>query len=436
MPSPFPSTSVVEDGQLVSVGGVDVEQLVSEYGTPLYVVDRAELVARMRAYRQAFGSEVTVAYASKALCVVAVLQLAAREGLWCDVASEGELATALAAGFPPDRLVFHGNNKSEDELRSAIAAGVGRVVVDSFSELARLERVADEAGRVVDVHLRVTPGIEAHTHEYIRTGQDDSKFGFTLSAGLAHAAVDQVVASPTLRLRGLHCHIGSQIFMPEAFAAAAETMTELMRDVLETHGFAPEELNLGGGLGVRYGAADDPPPLEAYAQAIRGAVATARERYGLPPVKLGVEPGRSIAAPAGCTIYRIGTIKEVPGARVYLSVDGGLSDNPRYALYGARYTFAPAGRRKLSGPDRPVTVVGKHCESGDVLGTDVPLPVDLAEDDLLAVAATGAYNHSMASNYNRLPRPAMVLVGDGRADLIVRRESTTDLVRLDIPLAD
>jgi diaminopimelate decarboxylase len=434
--SPFPDTATFEDGRLVAVGGVDVEALAAEFGTPLYVVDRAALVGRMRAYRQAFGAEVAVAYAAKALCVVGVLQLAAREGLYCDVASGGELATALAAGFPTDRLVFHGNNKSEAELWAAVDHRVGRIVVDSFSEIDRLERIASDADRVVDVMLRITPGIEAHTHAYIRTGQDDSKFGFTLSAGLAHEAIARVLAAPSLRLRGLHCHIGSQIFTPEAFGAAAETMCDLVADVVRTHGTAPEELNLGGGLGVRYGAADDPPPLDAYARTVRRALAQARDRHGLPPIRLGIEPGRSIAGPAGCTLYRVGTVKRIPDTRTYVSVDGGLSDNPRYALYGARYTFALAGARATSGPPEPVTVVGKHCESGDVLGSDVWLPSDLAEGDLVAVAATGAYNHSMASNYNRLPRPAMVLVADGRADPLVRRETIEDLVRLDLPLAD
>lgn len=432
----FPDTAEFSGGRLVAVGGVEVDQLAREHGTPLWVLDRATLVGRMRAYRQAFGDDATVAYASKALCVVAVLQLAAREGLACDVASGGELATALAAGFPPERLVLHGNNKSEAELEAALSAGVGRVVVDSFSEISRLGAIAARDGRVVDVLLRVTPGIEAHTHAFVRTGHDDTKFGFTLSAGLAHEAVDQVLAAPALRLRGLHCHIGSQIFTVEAFAAAAETLCELLADVAERHGDAPSELNVGGGLGIRYGHGDAPPGLAEYAGAIRRALGAARERHGLPPLRLGVEPGRSVAGPAGCTLYRVGTVKEVPGARTYVSVDGGLSDNPRHALYGAQYTFAPAGAGPAVGEQRPVTVVGKHCESGDLLGQGVPLPADLAEGDLLAVGATGAYNHSMASNYNRLTRPAMVLVGDGRAQTIVRRETIDDLLGLDVPLDD
>lgn len=430
----FPATAVFEDGRLRAIGGMDVEELAARFETPVYVLDRAELVGRMRAYRAAFGPAVAVTYAAKALCVVGVLQLAAREGLHVDVSSGGELHTALRAGVPMDRVIFHGNNKSRGELEQAAGAGVARIMVDSFFELALLEQVGARMGHTFDVVLRVTPGVEAHTHEFVRTGHDDSKFGFTLSAGFAHEAVARALALPHVRLRGLHCHVGSQIFRPEAFEAAAEIMVGLLADVRERFGVVLEELNLGGGLGVAYVDAHDPPPLGEYAGRLLAAVASSVERRDLPPPRLAVEPGRWIVAPAGITLYRVGTVKEIPGVRTYASVDGGMSDNIRPALYGAAYTFAAAGPpRAAAGAQNVYTVVGKHCESGDVLGRNVALP-RLVEGDLLAVAGTGAYTHSMASNYNRLPRPAMVLVGEGHAHVLVRRETLDDVISHDEPL--
>jgi diaminopimelate decarboxylase len=432
--TPFPTTAVFEGGRLRSVGGVDVDELVQGYGTPLYVLDRAEVVGRMRAYRAAFGDDVTIAYASKALCVVGVLQLAAREGLAVDVASAGELATAARAGVPMERVLFHGNNKSVAELEDAARLGVGRVVADSFAELDRLEAVGDAFGHRFAVLLRVTPGVEAHTHEFIRTGHDDSKFGFTLSAGFADEAVDRALALAHVDVRGAHCHIGSQIFNPEAFAAAAQAMCAFLAGVRTRHGRPLDELNLGGGLGIAYTTRDTVPSVEGYAETVLAAVGRAAAAHDLGVPHLTVEPGRSIVGPAGLTLYTVGTVKRVPGVRTYVSVDGGMSDNLRPALYGADYTFVAAGSGARDGDAQPVTVVGKHCESGDVLGRDVALPADLGEGDLLAVAATGAYGYAMANNYNRLPRPAMVLVGDGRADLLVRRETLDDVVALDVPL--
>lgn len=436
--APWPRTARFDDGRLSAVGGVDVADLVAGHGTPLYVMDRAELVGRMRAYRQAFGDD-AVAYGSKALCVVGVLQLAEAEGLHVDVASAGELATAERAGYPPERIVFHGNNKSVAELERAARLGVGRVVADSFSELERLSALGRRAGRDLPVMLRVTPGVKARTHDAIATGHDDSKFGFTLSSGVASEAVSRTLSLPGVALRGLHCHVGSQLVDPAPFEAAATLMLGLLADVRDTHGIVLSELNLGGGLGIAYRSDEAVVDVETYAAGLRATVGREAGRLGLPVPRLTVEPGRSVVGPAGLTLYEVGTVKDVPGARRYASVDGGLSDNPRPALYGARYEFAVAGPAGPAGAGAPTgqvptTVAGKHCESGDVLARDVLLPADLAEGDLLAVAATGAYAHSMSSNYNRLPRPAVVLVGEGVAHVLVRRETLDDVIGLDRPL--
>jgi diaminopimelate decarboxylase len=374
----------------------------------------------MRGYRQAFGADVTVAYATKALCVTAVLQLAAREGLYVDVASAGELHTASRAGVPMERVIMHGNNKSVDELDLGAELGVARIVADSFIELDRLEALAARVNRPISILLRITPGVGAGGHAYIRTGQDDSKFGFTLSTRLAHDAIARALRSPHLDLRGLHCHVGSQVTVGSAYTAATQVMVDLHADIAERHDVELPELNLGGGLGIVYAAGDPQPDLEEYARSLRGAVASACAARGVAVPQLSVEPGRSIVGPAGVTLYTVGTVKEVAGIRTFVAVDGGMSDNPRPALYGARYAFVPAGPptgpSTVSGP-QTYTVVGKHCETGDVLGDSVQLPSSVQPGDLLAVAATGAYNHAMASNYNRLTRPAMVLVGAGRADV-------------------
>ena len=431
----LPVTAVVEGGRLRALGGLDVEELAERFATPLWVLDRATLVGRMRAYREAFADG-EVVYASKALCLRGVLELAEAEGLLVDCATGGELTTAEAAGVAPARIVLHGNNKSAAELDAAVALGVGRIVVDSFSELRRLEAVAAAHGRTVDVHLRVTPGIDAHTHEFVATGQDDSKFGFTLSSGLAHEAAAVVIASEHLRLTGAHCHVGSQVFELEAFTTAARVMLGFLAELAEAHGVVLGELNLGGGLGVVEDPADDPPSLERYAQAVSGALAAAAAGYGLPTPRLFVEPGRSVVGPAGVTLYRAGTIKPLDGLRTYVAVDGGMSDNPRYALYGAAHPFLPAGAPSPEPAEdaprvpagTPVTVVGKHCESGDVLAEGTTLPADLVEGELLAALGTGAYHHAMASNYNRLGRPAVVLVADGEAVVLSRAETVADLL--------
>ncbi|MPZ88024.1 MAG: diaminopimelate decarboxylase [Nitriliruptorales bacterium] len=423
--------------RLLALGGLGVEDLAERFGTPLYLLDRAELVGRMRAYRQVFGPQVDVVYAAKALCVAGVLQLATAEGLAIDVASAGELATAIRAEVPPERIVFHGNNKSVEELVAAAEYGVGRFVADSFVELERLSELGTVLDRDLTVLVRITPGIQADTHRSISTGQDDSKFGFSLSAGLAHEAVARALKLPGVELLGVHCHIGSQVFALEAFERAASLLAGLLGDVRDRHGVVLAELNLGGGPGIAYTDRERELPLERYAETLGAAVQAACDARGLPLPRLAVEPGRSIVGPAGVTLYTVGTVKKIPGVRTYLSVDGGMSDNPRPALYDARYTFAAAGRPPgdPSPETRTVAVAGKHCESGDLLARDVTLPADLAEGDLLAVAATGAYTFALASNYNRLPRPPVVLVGDGQAQVLVRRETLDEILARDVPLS-
>ena len=425
---------MLEKRRLVSVGGVDVNDLAGEYGTPLYVVDEAELVGRMREYRDSFGEGATVAYASKALCVTGVLQIAAREGLSIDVASRGELQTAVNAGFPMERVIHHGNNKSLDELRAAVELGVGRIVIDSLTELERVAALGREAGRDVDVLVRITPGVDADTHTHIATGHDEAKFGLSLAAGLAHTAIDQALKADGIALRGLHSHVGSQLVTTAAFDAVMGTLVQLLGDIHERHGVELEELNVGGGLGIAYTPYDPELAIPEYASGLLHALAENCGRHGVHTPHLVVEPGRSIAGPAGVTLYTIGTIKDVPGVVTFAAVDGGMSDNLRPSLYGARYEVVPAGRAAGTEDTHPFNVVGKHCESGDVLAAGVWLPADLREGDLLAVAATGAYGHSMASNYNRLARPAMVLVADGRTRLLVRRETIDDVVGHDVVL--
>ncbi len=395
---------------------VDLEALATEFGTPVFVYDEDHLRARCREYAAEFGGD-NVAYAGKAFLCTAMARLVAEEGLHLDVATRGELHVSQHAGFPAERLVLHGNNKSDDEIEAARDVGVGRIVADSFDELDRLER----CGFGGDVLVRVTPGVEAHTHEYIETGTDDSKFGFTVSTGAAAEAVARVVASPALRFGGIHAHIGSQVFRMDSYAEAAGVVGRFAEDCERATGVDIPLLDLGGGLGARYVAEDPDPSIAEYAAALRTAVGERR---------VMVEPGRSIAAAAAVTLYRVGTVKAIPGGRTYVAVDGGMSDNPRPVLYGAGYeAYLPA----RAGASRPLraAVAGKHCEQGDVIVADARLPGDVAVGDLLATPVTGAYGYSMASNYNKVPRPAVVFVRGGEARTVVRRETLADLVRLD-----
>jgi diaminopimelate decarboxylase len=423
------STTVGADGR-VAVAGVDLESIAGEFGTPLYVYDEADIRARCRAYRSAFGEG--VAYASKAFLCVAMARLVQEEGLDLDVATGGELFVALAAGFPPDRIVFHGNNKSTAELRAALEAGVGRIAIDSDDEIDRLESLVRDGGMPAPrVHIRVTPGVEAHTHEFIETGTEDSKFGFGLDSGEALAAVRRVVAGGRLHFAGVHCHIGSQVFRLDSFERAVEKMVGLVRAIEVEVGVSVEELNLGGGLGVRYLPEDAPPTIEQYATAVHESVGKALADAGVRSrPRLLTEPGRSIVAPAGITLYTIGTIKPIAGIRTYVAVDGGMSDNLRPVTYGARYeTFLPA--RVTDDRSALVTIAGKHCEQGDIIVRDASLPADFRVGEIVATPVTGAYCQSMASNYNKVTKPAVVFVRDGSARLVVRRETEADLVRLD-----
>lgn len=418
----LPTTARVDGEGRLSVGGVDLVGLADRFGTPLFVYDEAHLRERCRQAVAAWGDG--VAYATKAFLCLAMARLAHEEGMCLDVSTGGELHVALAAGVPADRLVLHGNNKSELELARALAAGVGRIVVDSFDELDRLERLTAGLARPQPVLLRVTPGVEAHTHEFVRTGQDDSKFGFGLASGAAAQAVARARTLHGLQLVGIHAHIGSQVFRTESFAEAVEVLAAF------TVPLALPELCIGGGLGVAYVAGEPTPTMDEWADTVRRAC----RRAGIPPeTTVTAEPGRAIAAAAGITLYRAGTIKDLPGIRTYVSVDGGMSDNPRPVLYGSGYeAFLP---RAVGAPrPRPVRLVGKHCESGDMVVADARVPADLAVGDVVATPVTGAYGYSMASNYNKVPRPAVVFVAGGRARVVVRRETEDDLLRLDQPL--
>ena len=424
--------TATREGGVLNIGSVPVTDLVRDYGTPLWIVDETDLRERCRSYVNGFdGAE--VAYASKAWCTTGLLQLVADEGLLVDVASGGELYTALVAGIDPKNLILHGNNKSVIELGEALDAGVGRIVVDSLVELTRLDALAAERGAVADIWLRITPGIDAHTHDYVRTGHDDSKFGFTLSLGLADEAFKASQALEHVRVRGIHAHIGSQIFGTDPFVANAEVTLALLARWRDEYGVTLDELNLGGGMGIRYTHEDHPVEVARYGQAVLAAVTEQCDKLAFPKPRLVVEPGRAIAGPSTVTLYEVGTIKPLPGLTTWVSVDGGMSDNIRPALYGAEHELTLANRTSDAGP-QAVTVVGKHCESGDLVREHAPLPEDLQVGDLIAVAATGAYNASMASNYNRLPRPAAVLVKEGNVRELMRRETYEDLVRSDVPL--
>lgn len=421
-------------GGALTVAGVDVRDIAGEFGTPVYVLDEDDFRSRCRDYRHAFGGDgaAGVYYAGKAFLCKAVVRWVAEEGLGLDVCTGGELAVALAAGFPPERIAFHGNNKSVEELGRALDAGVGRIVVDSLHEIARLGFLAEQRGVRARVLLRVTTGVEAHTHEYIATAHDDQKFGFALTSGAAAEAVRHVCAlSTTLELVGLHSHIGSQIFDTAGFEVATHRMVELMRQVRDEHGLELAELDLGGGLGVAYVHGDDPLDAKVLAENLRGIVTRECAAADLPVPRLSVEPGRAVVGPAGITLYEVGTVKDVEGLRCYVSVDGGMSDNIRTPLYDATYTCALASRESTAEPMLS-RVVGKHCENGDVVVRDLELPADLVPGDLLAVATTGAYCRALASNYNHVPRPGVVAVSEGRARLIVRPETEADLLRLDV----
>ena len=414
----LPDTATIGDkGQLI-IGGCDTLELAEQFGTPLFVYDEAHLRARCREAVAAFG--IGVNFATKAFLCKAMARLAAEEGCNLDVSTGGEYHVARSAGVPADRLVLHGNNKSIAELRTAMSEGIGRIIIDSFDEIDRIEALVVEGLAVPKALIRVTPGVEAHTHEFVRTGQDDSKFGFGLASGQADAAVLRANASPAIDLVGLHAHIGSQVFDAEFFEMAIEVMAPFV----QKHGLP--EFSVGGGLGVAYVAGEESDSITEWGAVVKDACATA----GI-DANVTAEPGRALVAQAAVTLYSVGTIKDIPGIRTYVSVDGGMSDNPRPVLYGSGYeAFLP--REVGANRDRVVTVVGKHCESGDILVRDAVVPSDLVVGDILATPVTGAYGHSMGSNYNKVTRPAVVFVADGKARLVVRRETLNDLLLLEV----
>jgi diaminopimelate decarboxylase len=418
----------------LEVGGVDLRDLVAEHGSPAYVLDEADFRSRARAFREAF-EDYDVYYAGKAFLCTTVARWVAQEGLSLDVCSPGELTVALRAGFDPRRIGHHGNNKSTPELRAAVEAGVGRIVVDSFQEIDRLTEVTRETGRTACVMVRVTAGVEAHTHEYIATAHEDQKFGFSISSGDALEAVRRVQRAAGLELLGLHSHIGSQIFDTSGFEVAARRVLTLHAQVSRELGVTMPELDLGGGFGIAYTTQDDPSDPAQLATELTKIVEHECRALDVPVPSLSIEPGRAIVGPSMCTVYEVGTVKEVGldagASRTYVSVDGGMSDNIRTALYDADYSCTIASRRSDAVPVLG-RVVGKHCEAGDIVVKDEFVPGDIAPGDLLAVAGTGAYCRSMASNYNHVLRPPVVAVSEGASTVVVRRETEEDLLRTDV----
>jgi len=418
----------------LTIGGCDTLELARAFGTPLYVMDEAQLRRGCRDYKEAidkyYGGYGLPLYASKAFSCREICRIARQEGLGLDVVSAGELHTALAAGFPPERIYFHGNNKTPFELDYALRSRVGQIVLDNFTELELLDRTAAAAKARVRVLLRIKPGIDAHTHEFIRTGQIDSKFGFALETGEAMQAARAAVQAKNLELVGVHCHIGSQIFDAAPFELAAEVLLGFLAQVKDELGVELAQLNLGGGMSIHYAEDDDALPAGLYFEKVSAVLKSRCAALGLALPFLLLEPGRSIPGPAGVTLYTVGAVKDIPGVRRYVTVDGGMGDNPRYMMYGSKYTVLCADRAGEA-PSDTVTIAGRYCESGDLIQEFTKLQ-PVRPGDTLAVLATGAYNYSMASNYNRVPRPPVVMVTGGRPRVIVRGEGLEDMDRLDV----
>lgn len=425
--------SVNEKGHLTA-GGADTVELAAQYGTPLYVMDEQVVRGNLRRFHESmqkcYGGKGLVCYASKAFSCLEMCRIVASEGDGLDAVSIGELYTAVKAGFPMEKVGFHGNNKTNEELSYAIDCKVGHIIVDNISELHRLEAIAKEKNAKPHIMFRIKPGIDAHTHQFIMTGQIDSKFGFALETGEAFEAVKEALSCEYVELVGVHCHIGSQIFDIAPFEKAAEKMLGFIAKVKEECGFEIKGLNLGGGFGIKYTENDDPVPFENYMERVSETVKSTCEKLGIAQPYIYIEPGRSIAGPAGITLYTVGARKEIPGIRTYISVDGGMTDNPRYILYQSEYDAVVANKAGEPKTEK-VTIAGKCCESGDLIGEG--MSIQHAESgDILAVCATGAYNYSMSSNYNRIPKPAVVFVNNGEARLAVKRETPEDIIRNDI----
>jgi diaminopimelate decarboxylase len=424
-------TQRINESGILEIGGCSAVELAREFGTPLYVLDEQCLRDTCRAYRKAFESrypKTHLSFSSKVFTTMAVCRIVSQEGLGVDVSSGGELSTALQAGVAPESIIMHGNNKSREEMEMALEHGIGRVGIDYLEEIDIFQSLAAGRGVTVDILLRVAPGVEADTHTHIQTGKVDTKFGLSIVGGAAKEAIARALSASDLRLRGINCHIGSQILDLDPFTQAVRMMVGFVAELQAELGYTVDDLDLGGGLGVRYTEEDQPASFDSYAEAVTKTLKSACERHNVPLPRLTIELGRSLVGEAGVTLYTIGVVKTIPEVRTYVSVDGGMSDNPRPALYGARYSAIVAN--KANQPlSRTVTVSGKHCET-DTLIPDLRVP-DEQPGDIIAVQTTGAYNYSMASNYNRLPRPAAVLVSDGRAETIVARETLDDLFRQD-----
>ena len=418
----------------LAINGADTVDLAEKYGTPLYVMDEDLIRTHCRQFRDSiekyYNGAGMVCYASKAFCCKEMCRIAKEEQIGIDVVSIGELYTAMQVDFPAHKICYHGNNKTPEELIMALDYGVGRIVVDNLDELDLLNTLAAQKGKKVSVLLRLTPGIDAHTHDFIQTGQIDSKFGLTIELGLAMEGVKKALSLPNLILDGVHCHIGSQIFDIDPFEHAAEVMLTFIARVKEELGFEIKTMNLGGGFGIRYVSEDDPVPYDAYMRRVSDVVKAKCKELDLSLPFIIIEPGRSIVAPAGITLYTVGAVKEIPGVRKYVSVDGGMTDNIRYALYGAAYDFLVANKANQE-KSEIVTIAGRCCESGDLLGKDVSLQT-IETGDILVTCATGAYGYSMASHYNRVRKPAVVMVKDGQSRIVIKRETLDDIVKNDL----
>ena len=425
--------SVNEKGHLTA-GGIDTVELAKKYGTPLYVMDEQLIRKSCRSFKSSidkfYGGNGLVCYASKAFCCKEMCRIMKEEGIGLDVVSIGELYTAVKSGFDCDKICFHGNNKTNEELEFAVENNIGHIIVDNISELERLSAIAKAKGVTAKIMFRIKPGIDAHTHNFVKTGQIDSKFGFALETGEAFDAVKKAVESENIILRGLHCHIGSQIFDIEPFESASEVMLKFIAKIKNELGFEIKELNLGGGFGIKYLESHDPVPYETYMERVSETVHKCCKELEINLPFILIEPGRSIAGPAGITLYTVGARKEIPNIRTYVSIDGGMCDNPRYILYQSEYEAIVAN--KASQPrDEKVTIAGKCCESGDLIGENMSLQ-HAESGDIIAVCATGAYNYSMSSNYNRIPKPPVVFINNGESRIVIKKETLDDIIRNDI----
>lgn len=418
----------------LEIGGCDCVELVNNFGTPLYVLDESLIRENCRLYKNAmdkyYEGNGLVLYASKALSTMAICKIVDQEGLGLDVVSGGELYTAMKAGFPMDKIYFHGNNKTYEELELAISQNIRRIVVDNKEELKRINEIAGKQGKIANISFRIKPGIDAHTHDFVQTGQIDSKFGVALENGEAYEIISEASKMSNVKVVGVHCHIGSQIFDLDPFKLAAKVMLEFIAKLKNEMDIVIEELNLGGGFGIKYTMEDDPIEYDHYIESVSKVIRSICDEKGIKLPFIVMEPGRSIVASAGITLYKVGAVKNIKDVRTYVSIDGGMTDNPRYALYQSKYEAVIANRAD-SPRVQTVTIAGKCCESGDLLAKDIKMP-EIEVGDILAMLATGAYNYSMSSNYNRIPKPPVVLVKEGKARVIVKREDFDDIIRNDV----